>query len=92
MITKFKTLVNYLKDKKNFFISRNNSSKRRMVNNTLYILMENIDTYFFEDGFNIEIEYFPYIVTRIIKINDPMDNQIDLTGVDWNESLASDII
>ena len=67
MITKFKTLLSYLKNK-TFFLSRNDNSNRRMVNSTLYALMENLDVYFFENSFRIEIEYFPYIVTRIIKL------------------------
>ena len=69
MITKFKTLLHYLKDKASF-ISRTDKSTRRMVNSTLYALMENLDVYFFEDAFRIEIDYFPYIVTRIIKFPD----------------------
>ena len=67
MITKFKTLLSYLKDK-TFFLSRNDNSNRRMVNNTLYTIMDNLDMYFFENEFKIEIEHFPYIVTRIMKL------------------------
>lgn len=69
MITKFKTLLGYLKDKSHF-LSRTDKSARRMVNSTLYVLMENLDVYFFEDAFQIEIDYFPYYITRIIKLPD----------------------
>lgn len=68
MITKFKTLLGYLKDKASF-LSRTDKSTRRMVNSTLYALMENLDVYFFESAFKIEIEYFPYIITRILKLS-----------------------